>query len=349
MRRVPELDGLRGLAILAVLFFHLDHDRLGWGWAGVDLFLVLSGYLITDIILRERDQPRFLLTFFIRRGLRIWPIYYLTLLVVAMMPTWDAPGLWYYLTYTQNVPLYLDPASGTQQYRYGFPQWQPFVHSWSLAAEEQFYLVWPIAICLLGRRGVIPLAALGLLGSFLLRQVGFSVLLLGTRWDGLALGATLAALMADRNSRTRWLVPSIALAAALISASILVTLAVRYPDEMLLSDSFRHAGVEIAAVAFASFAIVAIAVCFTGSRWLEPLRGRPLTFLGVISYGLYIYHYPIFCWFWSLSTRVPGMRNGPLLLTTFAVAVASWYLIERPILRLKDRFGYSRTHAEDRP
>ncbi len=120
-----------------------------FGWASVDLFFVLSGYLITAILIRYERSPRLLVNFYARRGLRIWPVYYLTVAAVVVLgpilpvPTkWD--GLGYYVLYLQNLPMYW---SGK------VPAFSPYVaHLWTLACEEQFYLIWPALVVLFGRR-----------------------------------------------------------------------------------------------------------------------------------------------------------------------------------------------------
>ena len=147
MRRIPELDALRALAALVVLLFHLNPPRFFFGWTGVDLFFVLSGYLITTIILDHQGQRGFLRNFYARRGLRIWPIYYIALFAVVatapLVPRDRRPplnGLGYYVTYLQNITLYqLRPP----------PEFHiAFDHTWTLALEEQFYLIWPALIAL---------------------------------------------------------------------------------------------------------------------------------------------------------------------------------------------------------
>ena len=135
MKRVPELDALRAIAAGIVLVFHLRPQSFPFGWTGVDLFFVLSGYLITSIILGHGDSPGFYRNFYMRRGLRIWPIYYLTLFVLlATNPLLDQPqpmrGLAYVLTYTQNTPLFWRKIPPLFH--------RAFDHSWTLALEEQF-------------------------------------------------------------------------------------------------------------------------------------------------------------------------------------------------------------------
>lgn len=185
-RRIPELDGLRGLACLVILLYHVKPHALPGGWAAADLFFVLSGFLITSIILKHSAERRFLAHFYLRRGLRIWPVYYLTvLLLAAVAPILPRPcdfaGLPYLLTYTQNVPNYWSGKA---------PEFTPYLaHTWSLAIEEQFYLIWPLLVCWVGRRGVVPLALALVAVSVGARAMGLHWWLLLSRGDGLALGA----------------------------------------------------------------------------------------------------------------------------------------------------------------
>ncbi|MDR3637440.1 MAG: acyltransferase [Isosphaeraceae bacterium] len=155
VERIPELDGVRGLAVVAIVIFHGSPQRLPGGWAAVDLFFVLSGFLITSIIIKHGGAPGFLKAFYVRRGLRILPIYYLAVLAVAgvrlLIPRrirWA--GLPYTLTCTQFIAL--------RAFK-DMPEYCPYLcHTWTLAIEEQFYLIWPLALIALGRRRVIPLA-----------------------------------------------------------------------------------------------------------------------------------------------------------------------------------------------
>ena len=172
-RHIPVLDGLRGLAVVLVLLFHLDRlsgaawpDRVlarlfGAGWVGVDLFFVLSGFLITGILVDTAAQRNFFRNFYARRALRIFPLYYALLVVgFAVYPTF-APaihadrdwrlfldGQWWFWSYLANIRL---AAVGGAPMNFG--------HLWSVAIEEQFYLVWPLLLLLawrLGRRWASP-------------------------------------------------------------------------------------------------------------------------------------------------------------------------------------------------
>lgn len=359
MRRVPELDALRGLASLIILLLHarvfegvaiLGTLWAGFGWGGVDLFFVLSGYLITSIILRSGSQSGFLRSFYARRGLRIWPIYYLLMLgVIAVnlaLPTHPIPmqGMPQYLTYTQGIPAYWGSESPGQLEWLG--------HTWTLAIEEQFYLVWPFLVLLVPRRRLIPTCLAIALFSMIIRSswpnriasfldlgIHFPAaaqwLLLG-RIDGFALGGLLAVLMTDprtttlRRRRFERLFAGIALAAAVY----LVT----------CSLAFSKIPAAPSMTTLVSFGVVGLVLLNAGSHRLRFLRWSWLCYLGLISYGLYLLH-PIVFELFHLSRPWFGSRAwlvSPLmLLASLAVAILSWHLIEQPILRFKDRFGYN--------
>jgi peptidoglycan/LPS O-acetylase OafA/YrhL len=207
MRRVPELDGIRAIAAIAVIGLHAGNVSTAfrppilmlWGAMAVDLFFVLSGYLITTIILAEGGSRGFLVNFYARRSLRTWPIYYLCLLAIAgvgvLAPRlYPIDGLPYFLTYTQNLPHYWGGEAP--------PFCLAFAHAWSLAVEEQFYLIWPALVLLAGRRRLIPLSlALTALAFAARAWWRLDSQLLVTRCDGLALGGLLAALLAGLEDR----------------------------------------------------------------------------------------------------------------------------------------------------
>jgi peptidoglycan/LPS O-acetylase OafA/YrhL len=353
MKRVPELDSLRALAAVVVLFFHLDPPRYFPGWTGVDLFFVLSGYLITSIILRDADSPGFYRTFYARRTLRIWPIYYLTLLsLVAINPFLAEPDrlldLPYALTYTQNLPYYWGKEPP--------PTHPAFDHAWTLAIEEQFYLVWPALVIWAGRKRLVPLCLLVIFLSLASRAGDNWIIpkyperLLISRSDGFALGGLLAWAFAEGGwvARRRDLV-AWACGSVVGLASIYVIWGCRTYSPLSfigLPTPMDPAGTIFA---FASLytGIIGLVVLNAGSRWLAPLRFRPLAYLGQISYGLYLYHYVVY---WvidgchqrprSLAIGQPWTTQAIKLAATLAVAVASWHLVERPILRWKDRFRY---------
>src|SRR4051812_35171448 len=147
--RTVELDAVRGLAAISIVIYHLWFPKIFHGWTRVDLFFVLSGYLVTGLILRKSDSENFLLTFFLRRCLRIWPTYFLVLVSLVayhtLIPNHSRlDGLPYYLTLTQNVQHYWGGEAP--------PFSANFFHTWSLSLECQFYLVWPLIVMRAGRR-----------------------------------------------------------------------------------------------------------------------------------------------------------------------------------------------------
>ena len=217
--RIPELDGLRGAAILLVLFYHYGYltphgkagtfldglqGSFGMGWAGVDLFFVLSGFLIGGILLDSRTSPRFFRTFYARRFFRIIPLYYIWI------------GLYFVLTLSA-LSVFLKPLGGGREQPNIVPIYMFFLqnmtknlhsnfgtawlaHLWSLAVEEQFYLFAPLAVCFVSRKRLVPLLLIAILGAPIARIVVFKIstthsiqyMLTACRADGLSLGVLLA-------------------------------------------------------------------------------------------------------------------------------------------------------------
>ncbi len=339
MDRVKELDGLRGVAAVVILGFHLrPGGAFPMGWAAVDVFFVLSGYLITSIILRHDATWSFLKAFCLRRGLRIWPPYYLALtaLVLIDYTLGDRLPLAYlpsFLTFTQGLPWLAGPGVQAPSY---------FGHTWTLAMEEQFYLVWPALVFLLGRRWVGPLSALVVMLAVYGRASGFPPHLLALRCDGFATGSLLASLLANPAQVARFAgVFRGAFASVGLGLLAYVLLA-----EMGPSVGLFHVGGSPRFVLNLLFAcLVGLIVLSKDAGWLRPLRSRLLVHLGQISYGLYLYHSLTFflvfvlakCLGYSHSLGLDAMA----FVATWVVALASWRLMERPLLRLKERFPYT--------
>lgn len=371
---LPALDGLRGIAILLVLAIHFTvmqplgpGDRVVFalartGWIGVDLFFVLSGFLITGILLDSRERDRPLRTFYARRFLRIFPLYYGFLLVVfglgplvAPESEWlarsQADQLWHW-AYLSNV---LAALRGWQAVPH-------LGHFWSLAIEEQFYLLWPPAVLLLSRRRLIGLSAAMMAGSLVAR----AALLLAdaspiavysltfTRWDGLLVGALIAVVgrgEAGMRPLLRWSGPALWMAVPALAA-------------MVWSEPYRsHYGVAMQLVGYPLLALcfgallVRVVAAPPGSPLQRALGGRVLGFFGRYSYGIYLLHVPLQGVLLSrgVSPRLlPPLWGsalpGQLLYwavasgTTVSVALLAWHFWERPFLSLKGRFAY-----RDRP
>jgi peptidoglycan/LPS O-acetylase OafA/YrhL len=338
---------VRGLAALAVVVFHSNTSWLPFGWAAVDLFFVLSGFLITSIIVRHGGTAGFLRSFYIRRGLRTWPIYYLLIAVIAISnPLLKHSCVWsrlpFVLTYTQTFGRFW-PATA-----------EPFnvslLHTWSLAIEEQFYLFWPALVLLAGRRPLPLLALVCASGAVLARSRGIWWDIF-TRCDGLALGALLAwcRLEATPAVNRGWAARGFLGAvrpAALAAVCVLGALGLRFglaPHEALEV----YPGTTILAFNLVWLGVIELVLTHAGGTATALLRLRPLQRLGQISYGLYLYHFPILGLFLAVA-RDLGVRGKAYevkflsIVVAITVAAISWRYFERPLLALKRKHAYAR-------
>ena len=338
MRRIPELDALRGLAAVSVVAFHAWPTVFFLGWAGVDLFFVLSGFLITSIILEQHHDPRFLRIFYFRRLLRIWPVYFSVLAAVlvlnAFAPTpWPTEGLPWHVVFLQNVQRYAgqDPP--------GFIY--SFYPSWSVALEEQFYLLWPALLAAFAFRRVTGLVALMISASIALRIAGLHEHLLLARFDGLSAGALLAQLLrhepspAQRHRLRRVLL--------LIGALSLAYLAV-YAARFWRSPVTHWQPSLFAATSGAALSLIGLVVLASGSPALRLLRRGSLLRLGLISYALYMWHMPVLNYVPGALERL-GMTSAVLVNAitwplVFGIPVASYWLLEKPVMRWRRLLPY---------
>ncbi len=329
--RRPGLDGLRCVAIVAVL---LEHGRVlpfeGGGKVGVTLFFVLSGFLITRLLVEEVDRTRGITfgAFYARRALRLFPA--LTVLLVisvggSLLRGSGLGGAQYALFYVADIA----KAAGEDM---------PYLaHTWSLSLEEQFYLLWPVTlglglVVLRSRRMLISLLIVGILISTALRIVLYNgptdadrvYYAPDTRADALLIGCLLALTIA-KLGRVRLLGPI-----ALVSACSLVLLAT-----VSRHAFFFHVGLSL--IALASAVLVAYSLYPRGiGRRL--LTARPVLYVGGLSYGIYLYHFVIF-------RNGQPLLPGPHVLTFLACAVASvaaaalsFRLVEAPFLALQARY-----------
>lgn len=337
---IPELDGLRGMAILMVVLYHCA-DRLDWlpggallhwGWAGVDLFFVLSGFLITGILVDTRASDPWLRNFYMRRTLRIWPLYFVLLLLFAIVAAWRndpfARSLqgthWFlYAVFVQNLFHWTMPA--------------PLGPTWSLAIEEQFYFAWAPIARLLKTAWLKWVAMAVIVISPALRYgLGGRVTPVHTlvHLDGLAWGALLALLLRSGAAQDRCR----RIAMAMLGAGVLAT-AFFVP---------RGTAFLTSAISLLFAGAVALGITCTGSVGIpaRALRMSVLRYLGSISYGMYLVHIAVFAHAGTLDPHIVSWGRAGLLLGAAAriggsIAVASllWYCFERPILRLKSRFA----------
>ena len=339
-----------------MLAYHLNLRGFSLGWTGVLLFFVLSGFLITGILLDSKEHPGYFRNFYLRRALRIFPIYYLALVVIVLMALWQHQSLadlGYYLTYTQNYLL------GFTNFTANFPTM--FNQSWSLAVEEQFYLLWPAAILLLDRRKLLVAIPAMLAVGVLSRAVALFALhnptvvptviytSLPTQLDSLAVGAGLAVLV--RSGLQPKALARRALAVCLLVGAVLFWLI----DTTGVSNYWHVSGwaTHVSNLPMPTLTALfwggLLAFVVLGDNLLSSLfRLGFLRQIGKISYGIYIYHFPVYVLVDSyLSPHFPqdGSLLGQVLppltkvLVTFLVALASWLLVESPLLRLKKRFA----------
>jgi peptidoglycan/LPS O-acetylase OafA/YrhL len=365
---LDALDGLRGCAILLVLLYHarlsggiysasLGHALAPFllGWTGVDLFFVLSGFLITRNLLATRGADNFLRSFYTRRALRIFPAYFAAIAVYAVAASiWDAqvlqsqPGMGWLLTFTSNVP----SLWGVDSNSFG-----PLTHFWSLAVEEHFYLFWPFAVMLASQKRLIQVTAAIFVVALVSRTLWTiaddaatlypTALTAGSvftlfRADSLAAGAFLAAVAAGPQGLSRlkpW-------AAMLMLPSLAVVGWIVLHDNTGPNNfGMKTIGFSVLAVFFACVLVLAL----TSVRVQGLLSARPLRFIGRHSFGLYVWHFGCYLVFfhsdWAARTFGHLGLFGALAMLAMASASTivltwlSWRFIEQPFLALKPRFA----------
>ncbi len=338
---IPELQGLRGLAVLAVVIYH-SHPRLEgtplyraslWGWTGVNLFFVLSGFLITSILLESRHQKHYFRNFYGRRALRIWPVYLLVLAICYLNAEWfvglpvgraiaTAPW-WAYLLFVQNLfHLALPPAISP---------------TWSLAIEEQYYFLWAPVVRFFNRTWMlVATLCIALIASPLFRMSHHPWITSThtlTHLDGIAMGSLIGiGLHALQLPRRVW----IGLGIAGVFCGF--TAAFTFAGGTAFLDTALTAG-------FGGAVLVAIASTGSKTALHALLRRGPLPFYGRISYGMYMTHIMVFIYFGWFDRRMDAYGiPGNLAVVAFrliaatAAATVLWYAFESRILRLKRLF-----------
>lgn len=363
--RIKELDGLRGIAVLGVL----DTHYLNWfpllgapfGWLGVDLFFVLSGFLITSILLGLRDEERYFSVFYSRRALRIFPPYFLGLAVyLAVAFAMHTPGSWklwlsYLFFYSSLVNT--QPTLLTGSLRVPVVVAFGLTVLWSLSVEELYYTVWaPIVRFTHERAFTVLLLAMivtaPVLRWFLHTPEHLEVYTFYCRMDGLAYGSAVALFL--RHCRKfpeswrgveRWIDRA---AIGIVSLSVIFLLATGGHEANLLVCGV---GITLADLSFA-LAVYALVRRAGGNQlWVRMFRAPWLCSVGTVSYSLYLFHYPLYIvssdlvQMLHLSRRMNVIAVVLLGVTlSFAVAYGLWYGMESRILRWKDRKVPSPAH-----
>lgn len=374
--RIPPLDGLRGMAILMVMLHHFTFLAPGTLWEnwfvkifhkgghGVDLFFVLSGFLITGILMDTKDRPHYFRNFYMRRFLRIFPLYYVFILtflfivppILSHIPA--ARAQWEDLITARNHwPWYVGYASNFWIAIKGYYSRGAVDITWSLAIEEHFYLIWPLIIASLKRQRVASFCLSVAILAFLCRSIlwagGFSptqiYVLTFTRMDAIAFGGWIAALARLEDNPLKKMAWFTKFHIWTLGLALLVFLgAAGHLAEN--SAFFNTAGYSLIAIFFAQLLAILI-LSKPGEISYQFFTHPVLVFLGKYSYAMYLFHLPVGALLRDIL-HIPAelqKLGGPLMvwqMVYYVIAVAavtpfvllSWNVLEKPMISLKKYF-----------
>ena len=354
--RMAQLDGIRGIAAVVVVISHYPPGDFSWpmeiGVAAVYLFFVLSGFLITDILLKVRglvdsfqcSRVKAFGVFYARRALRLTPAYYLAIFSLYCLNDSDVRKYFgYYCTYLANYVFFSMSINKTNHV------W----HLWSLSVEEQFYLVWPVLVLTAPRRWIVPIVATLILLAPLFRlyyyiRTGSGFKVNCPPWcslDGLGLGALLA--LTSRVGPD-WVPFRERILRVALLAGLLIMAGEAAVNQFHMGYKLRYLFANSGYALASSWLVSRAAIGFGGrTGWI--LASRPLVYLGTISYGIYLYHELLAPWGEGLAKHGLGheiaiqpspARTFVVLTVSIGVASASWHYFEQPIGRLKACFAY---------
>lgn len=371
-RHFPELDGLRAIAVLGVIFAHcasvfiipeqLTEQKI-WhilmsGWVGVELFFVLSGFLITGILIDNFFMKNRLKKFYIRRSLRIFPLYYLLLtLCFLTFLLFQSP-----IEISPRHNLLLFFYLGNWEEFFNFPRYYILNHTWSLAVEEQFYLVWPILflcshqygfskyVCILG---IILVNCVRIcLTAYPVETIHTPYILTICRTDALLAGALLSIVTKQKFQNIKQFSTVKRANILFILGSTLFLFSYKTAQIFIPSDEITFLiGLPSLCLIFSSFILYSLSLD-SKHIFRNILNLKPLTFIGKISYGVYIYHWLVIVGLSQNQNTFFDTHNfsqgifpftALVLLITIGIASISFYYLERPILNLKNKYApYSR-------
>ena len=369
----PSINGLRGLAFLMVFAYHYCQTRwdkgvLGWGWVGVDLFFVLSGFLITGSLYDSLHKPGYFRTFYMRRALRIFPLFYSFWVVLLILTplvhfAWNrynlSSALFIGNFFLQGGHLLHHPDS--MRVAFGSNSLDSsarvlsFEHFWTLCVEEQFYLLWPVIVWLLPKRSHLLTFCIGVIIAMPFLRVLYAhlhpsatvgaAIYVNTffRADTLLLGAALALWLRgtrmplDKIRRSAFI--STGAAPLLLAICFFFTPKLHSTNDMAISDPVVYTfGYSLIAIAAGALMLLGI----DSGAWVARfLKARPLMALGRISYGLYFYHYLPAAWYpgWIVKLNrfhLAFLAPIAVFAGTLGIAWLSFRFLETPFLKLKD-------------
>jgi peptidoglycan/LPS O-acetylase OafA/YrhL len=357
---IPELDGIRGIAIIMVLLWHYGNNQVIYElnlftkyfriassmfWSGVDLFFVLSGFLIGRILLNNRDTRNYFRTFYIRRIFRIFPLYYLSIVAFFLLHSWglentfvwlmkDPFPFWTYALFIQNFAM-------SNALHYG-PSWLGI--TWSLAIEEQFYLILPLVIFLIADIRLVYLLLMAVLLAFVYRilypGITSHVSLIG-RIDTLASGVLLAYVALNKeilncltkNKKIIYIVFAILLFGVIVFSAI-------YYDDY---KSYVYSWLTLLYTLF-----ILIPLIDQNSFISSMLRNRILKQIGILSFGIYLYHQLITGILHQIilkqTPRISTVTDLSItflsFILTIIIAHLSYMYLEKPFLKLGRKYNY---------
>jgi len=350
MKRIPEIDGLRALAIIMVIAYHYFNNLLSVNstslyylklltnqmWSGVDLFFIISGFLISTLLFKSRGRASYFKDFYIKRFFRIFPIYYGVLILYVFIRYFschvilegDEIPMWSYFVYLQNFFFA----------KYNNLGVSILSVSWSLAVEEQFYLVWPIMIYIFNRKNFLVflciLLALCLLVRFSVSNDYTRIFVLPSRMDGLILGSLIGYLYVFYND----VLKKISISLIIIIGSLVCFF---YYIMIFLIDS-NFMGVNVFPIVI-FYSVLLLLVLNSRELFIKRLlRNKLLYHISSISYGVYLYHMIIISLFFyifkgsnpSLTTYLDLILITISLIVTYLVSYVSFHKIERPLIFL---------------
>ncbi len=350
---ISALDGIRGIAILLVLFFHCFEEIKRFplnyisqiGWVGVDLFFVLSGFLITGILVDSKGREQYFKSFFAKRALRIFPLYYLTLITIFVLiattnisylnPAFDKRHLQssiYYLTFTQNL-------------YFAFNGWgvtDILNHFWSLAIEEQFYLFWPFIIFYFNSSKVLAFCVCLVAIALIIRNYNvesdFSYVFTLARIDALAIGSMLAILIRKYSHLLNKVVLPL-----FFTVLITLTVITFYSQNLSFKNPYYiRFGYTLFAILFACIIAFVYDLKQIGIVTNRILSIKILTFFGTYSYGIYVYHWILYKGVYIYLKNKYVFSNAYILLflgVVIIISVISFHTFEKYFLNFKSKFN----------